>query len=275
MFLPFAIKTPLYPFHIWLPEAHVEAPTIGSVLLASLLLKLGGYGFLRIMLPITSDNLTFIPVVYSLALCGIVFGSLTTIIQIDLKKLIAYSSIAHMSLIVLGLFSFNNYGIYGAVYLMIGHAFVSSGLFLAIGVLYDRHHTRLIRYYGGIVQVMPVFSVVMLLLTLSNISFPGSCNFIGELLILIGISHSTPSESNLLILPLAATGIVLSAIYSFYLYNRIIFGTVKTTYLSSFRDLSRKELIVLSPLVLVIILFGVTNNYVNSDYILFFPTTTN
>ena len=195
----------------------MEAPTIGSVILASLLLKLGGYGFLKIMLPVTASNFTFIPIVYSLSLCGIVFGSLTTILQIDLKKLIAYSSIAHMSLVVLGLFSFNNYGVYGGVYLMIGHAFVSSGLFLAIGILYDRHHTRLVRYYGGLVQTMPVFAIILFILTLSNISFPGTSNFIGEFLILVGIAHTVSSNPEWMVLLLSATGIILSAAYSIYL----------------------------------------------------------
>ena len=177
----------MYPVHLWLPEAHVEAPTVGSVILASLLLKLGGYGFLQILLPIVGTNYSMIPFIYCLALAGVVFGSLSTIRQIDLKKIVAYSSIAHMNLIVLGIFSANTQGLNGAIYLMIAHAFVSTGLFLCIGIIYDRSHTRLVRYYGGLAQTMPIFSLLFLFFTLANMSFPSTANFIGEILIFIGI----------------------------------------------------------------------------------------
>jgi NADH-quinone oxidoreductase subunit M len=200
----------MFPFHLWLPEAHVEAPTIGSVILASLLLKLGGYGFLRFSLSMLPNaSYYFIDLVTALCLISIIYASLTTIRQIDLKKIIAYSSIAHMNLLVLGLFSFNQQGLEGAIYLMVAHGVVSSALFFCVGVLYDRFHTRIIRYYSGLVQTMPFFTICLFIFTLANMSFPGTSNFIGELLVLIGIfQYNTVAGF------FAATGIVLSAVYS-------------------------------------------------------------
>jgi len=209
-FIAFAAKIPMFPFHLWLPEAHVEAPTIGSVILASLLLKLGGYGFLRFSLTMLPNaSCYFLDLVVALSIISIIYASLTTIRQTDLKRIIAYSSIAHMNLLVLGLFSFNQQGIEGAIYLMVAHGIVSSGLFFCVGILYDRYHTRQIRYYSGLVQVMPLFAVCFFLFTLANMSFPGTSNFIGELLILIGIF-----QYNTVVVVFAATGIVLSAVYS-------------------------------------------------------------
>ena len=255
-FLPFAIKIPMFPFHIWLPEAHVEAPTIGSVILASLLLKLGSYGFLRFTLPMLPyANGYFSPLIYTTATVSIVYASLVTIRQIDLKRIIAYSSIAHMNLIVLGLFSYTQQGIDGAIYLMIAHGVVSSALFFCVGVIYDRHHTRLIRYYGGLVQVMPMFSTFLLLFNLANMSFPGTSNFIGEFLILIGLF-----EKNSLVLLFAGSGIVLSAVYSIWLYNRIIFGTLKTRYLKNFSDLTSSEFWVLFILATAMLFLGLFSN---------------
>jgi NADH:ubiquinone oxidoreductase subunit 4 (subunit M) len=178
----------MLPVHIWLPEAHVEAPTAGSVILAGILLKLGTYGMIRFMLPLFPfANIFFTPLILSMAVLAIIYASLTTIRQIDLKKIIAYSSVAHMNFSILGLFINNNLGLDGALYLMLAHGIVSSGLFLCVGMLYDRYHTRNLLYYGGLSQVMPLFSIIFLIFILGNIGFPGTINFIGEFLILVGI----------------------------------------------------------------------------------------
>lgn len=193
-----------------MPEAHVEAPTIGSVILASLLLKLGGYGFLRFVLPMFPlASQFFSPIISVLCVLSIVYASLATLRQLDLKRIIAYSSIAHMNIIVLGLFSYTQQGIEGAIYLMVAHGVVSSALFFCVGVLYDKYHTRLLKYYGGLAQVMPLFATFLFLFSLANMSFPGTSNFIGELLILIGILQAT-----FVIMIFASSGIILSAAYS-------------------------------------------------------------
>jgi len=257
-FMAFAVKMPLFPFHIWLPEAHVEAPTVGSMLLASLLLKLGGYGFLRFSLLMLSEgSIYYAPVVSTTALLGVLYGSLSTIRQIDLKRVIAYSSVAHMNLVMLGLFSYNLQGVEGAIYLMVGHGVVSTALFFCVGVLYDRYHSRLIRYYGGLVSVMPLFSGLFFAFTLANMSFPGTSNFLGELLVFLGIF-----AKNSTVLLFATSGIVLAAVYSVWLYNRVVFGTLKTRYIRRFTDVNLREAVILLALLLPMIVLGVSANFV-------------
>lgn len=257
-FMAFAVKMPLFPFHIWLPEAHVEAPTVGSMLLASLLLKLGGYGFLRFSLSMLAEGSAYYaPVVFTFSLLGVIYGSLSTIRQIDLKRIIAYSSVAHMNLVMLGLFSNNQQGIEGAVYLMVGHGVVSTALFFCVGVLYDRYHSRLLRYYGGIVTVMPLFVSAFFTFTLANMSFPGTSNFLGELLLFLGVfSRST------VVLLFSTAGIVLSAVYSVWLFNRVSFGTLKTRHIDRFSDLTRREAAILVSLFVPMLVLGISSNFI-------------
>lgn len=190
-FSSFAIKIPMVPFHIWLPEAHAEAPTAGSVILAGILLKLGGYGFIRFSLSLFPEaSFYFAPLIYLLSVLGTIFASLTTLRQVDLKKIIAYSSVAHMSLVTLGLFSFNIQALEGCIILMLGHGLVASSLFLSVGMIYDRYKTRIVKYYGGLTHLMPLHSTIFLFFIFSSIAFPGTCNFIGEFLVFLGLCNN-------------------------------------------------------------------------------------
>lgn len=252
-FLSFASKIPMFPFHIWLPEAHVEAPTVGSVILAGILLKLGVYGFLRFSLlffPLAS--LFFSPVVYILSLIGIVYASFCAIRQTDFKRIIAYSSIAHMNLVVLGIFSFNIIGLEGALFQSVSHGFVSSALFLLIGILYNRYHSRLLYYYGGLVHTMPLYSSILLFFTMSNIALPGTSSFIGEFLLLLGVFKTSFLTSFI-----ATTGVVLCGAYSLWLYNKIIFGNLKTNFVLRFNDINFREFSILIPLLFLVLFSGI------------------
>jgi len=258
-FLAFATKIPVFPLHVWLPEAHVEAPTLGSIVLASILLKLGVYGFLRFITPILSYAVEFFnPLLFILTTSGIIYASLTTIRQVDLKRIIAYSSITHMNLIVLGIFSNICQGIIGAIYLACVHGIVSTALFFCVGVLYDRSHTRLLSYYGGLIETMPIFGCFLFIFILSNTGFPGTANFIGELLLFVGIF-----SNNFIVTIFASTGIVLSAVYSMWFFNRVMFGTAKVSYIRGSVDINWLEFSVLLPLVITVLFLGV-----NSDLLL-------
>ena len=253
-FLSFASKVPMIPFHVWLPEAHVEASTTGSVILAGILLKLGTYGLLRFLFPLFPFACFFFsPLVYSLSVIGILYASITAIRQSDFKRIIAYTSIAHMNLVIVGLFSFHLISIEGAILQSISHGFVSSALFLLIGVVYDRYHTRMIKYYGGLTHIMPIYIILFLFFTLANIGFPGTSNFIGEFLILLG-----SFTVNIPITVFSSISMILGGCYSLWLFNRIAYGNLKTQYLNFYIfDLSNREIYYFNPLIICTFFFGI------------------
>ena len=251
-FCAFAVKVPMVPFHLWLPEAHVEAPTAGSVLLAGILLKLGTYGFMRYslaLLPIAS--LFYMPFVFVICAIGVLYASLTTIRQVDLKKIIAYSSVAHMGVVMLGLFALTPQGLQGSLILMLGHGIVSGALFLCIGVLYDRYHTRVLKYYGGLVQVMPIFASLFIFFTLANIGFPGLSNFVGEMLCFIAIF-----ERNFFVAFLAVGGTLFGVGYSMWLANRLLFGPLRVVS-AAYHDLTLVDVVIFTPFVFLTLLMGI------------------
>ncbi len=251
-FASFAVKMPMWPFHRWLPEAHVEAPTAGSVILAAILLKLGGYGFIRFSLAMFPDaSHQFAPFVFTLSIAAIIITSLVALVQTDIKKLIAYSSVAHMGFVTMGIFSGNVMGIHGAVFQMISHGIVSGALFLCVGVVYDRMHTREIEAYGGLVERMPRYAFAFMVFTMANVGLPGTSGFIGEFLTMIGVF-----QVNTWVAFFAAFGVILSAAYALWLYRRVIFGALTKESLMGILDLDRREIAVLVPLIVLTILFG-------------------
>ncbi len=258
-FLAFAGKVPTVPFHIWLPEAHVEAPTSGSVILAALLLKLGSYGFLRFYIPLFSDLSSIVwPYICLFAGFSCIYCSLVAVQQTDLKKIIAYSSIAHMNLGILGIFSGTLFGLHGGLLLFISHGLVSAGLFFCIGILYDRYHTRSLFYYSGLAQVMPLFSLIFMFFMFSNIAFPGTVGFVSEFLTLLGIFLE---DSELSFFVGFAT-VVLTLVYSIGSATRVCFGPIKTDYIKYFIDLTFREFLVFAPLIFFIVLLGFSADFV-------------
>lgn len=256
LFFSLSVKIPLFPFHIWLPEAHVEAPTEGSIILAGVLLKLGFYGYIRILIPIFYETtLYYMPLIYSISLVSGIYASLVTLRQIDMKKIIAYSSVAHMSIGILGLFTLNPIGIVGSTILMFSHGVVSGGLFLIIGILYDRFKTKTLFYMNGLIQFMPLAGTFMFILILANISFPGTSNFIGETLCLLGITKLYKG-----VLIFIAPTLFLCTLYSLLLYNRIFFGIPSLYKINYVFDLTRREINSIIPIVLMISWVGVYPN---------------
>ena len=248
----FAVKIPMWPLHTWLPDAHVEAPTAGSVILAAVLLKIGGYGFIRFSIPMLPDATEFFtPLIFTLSVVAIIYTSLVALMQEDMKKLVAYSSVAHMGFVTLGLFTLTVQGIEGGLVQMLSHGLISAGLFLIVGVVYDRLHTREIARYGGLVHRMPFYAFVFMVIALGNVGLPGTSGFVGEFLILVGAF-----QINTWVALLATTGIILGAAYTLWLYRRVIFGTLTKADLQDILDLNRREALIFAPLVAAVLFFG-------------------
>lgn len=251
--LAFAIKVPMFPFHTWLPDAHTEAPTVGSVLLAAVLLKMGTYGFLRFNLPLFPEaSLDFIPLISILAIIGIIYGALVAMVQKDVKRLVAFSSVSHLGFVMLGLFTFTVQGISGGILQMLNHGFSTGALFLIVGMIYERRHTRLIEEFGGLSKVMPIYATFFMIVTLSSIGLPGLNGFVGEFLILLGTF-----KVNVIYAVFAATGVILSAVYMLWMFQRVMFGELVKEENKRLKDLSLREVVVLIPIILFIIQIGI------------------
>ncbi len=251
-FSSFAVKTPMWPVHTWLPDAHVEAPTAGSVLLAAILLKMAGYGFIRFsvgLFPVASEY--FMPLIFTLSLIAIIYASLVALMQEDMKKLIAYSSVAHMGFVTMGIFTMTPQGIEGSIFQMISHGIISAALFFTVGVVYERMHTREIKNYGGLASVMPRYAVVFMIFTLGSLGLPGTTGFVGEFLILLGTF-----KVNFTVATIASLGVILGAAYILWLYRRVVFGEITNPDVKNLNDLNKPEMIILSFLAVVSILFG-------------------
>jgi len=252
-FASFAVKMPMWPVHTWLPDAHVEAPTAGSVILAGILLKLGGYGFMRFSLPMfPAASHLFTPLVFALSVIAVFYTSLVAFRQVDIKKLIAYSSVAHMGFVTMGIFSGSAVGEQGALFQMLSHGVISGALFLCVGVVYDRMHTREIAFYGGLVTRMPWYAAVFMLFTMGNVGLPGTSGFVGEILTMTGTYQASTWTALI-----AATGVILSAVYALTLYRRVVFGEITNPALAQITDLDWREVAIFAPLVIATLILGV------------------
>jgi NADH-quinone oxidoreductase subunit M len=253
----FAIKVPLFPLHTWLPDAHVEAPTAGSVILAGVLLKMGTYGLLRFCLPLfPQSSISFAPAISVLAVIGIIYGALVAMVQKDMKKLVAYSSVAHLGFVVLGIFAMNLEAVQGAVIQMINHGLSTGALFILVGVIYERTHTREISEYGGIAKIVPIYAFALLFASLSSVGLPGLNGFIGEFLILLGSFKSTVLN-NIWFTVFAASGVIFAAVYLLWMYQRVAFGEVKNPMMNELKDMTKREMLVLLPIFVFIVWIGI------------------